>query len=119
MRSEGFEVELRQALSDFLLNRMSVDDLLGWEAEWSLRDLGALNRSRLDSIALVATEVADGVRGEAELRQLLADLLVSVNDASERFVAATSTLAGRFREIDGAPIPLFKTGTTAPTAVGI
>ena len=69
--------EMRRFLDKYLAGDASVGDFIDWEAGLSL-DPSAAGRLRgsLDRLALVAEEVADGVRDEREFRALALETLL-------------------------------------------
>ena len=69
--------EMRRFLDKYLAGDAGVGDFIDWEAGLSL-DPSAAGRLRgsLDRLALVAEEVAGGVRGEREFRALALETLL-------------------------------------------
>ena len=80
--------DFQRLLSAYLDGTVNIEDMLAWEAELSLdaRAAGAL-RASLDRLSLVAAEVCDGVRGEAEFRALALDELAAARSRPELAVA--------------------------------
>lgn len=68
-------------LFQFIRDRITVADFLGWEAERAFTfDLEA--KRLIDPVALLAEEVADGLRAESELRDAVARALLQVSRVS-------------------------------------
>ena len=80
--------DFQRLLVGYLDGTTSIEELLAWEADLSLdaRAAGAL-RASLDRLSLVAAEVCDGVRGEAEFRALALDELAAARSRPELAVA--------------------------------
>lgn len=71
LRAEFFAV-----LSSYRRGQRSLSDIIDWEAQYALDDaVDADLRQKLDRVALVAEQVADKIRPEAEMRELVAMIL--------------------------------------------
>ena len=83
--------EMRRFLDKYLAGDAGVSDFIDWEAGLSL-DPSAAGRLRgsLDRLALVAEEVADGVRGEREFHALALETLLREAPRSPGIAAGTA-----------------------------
>ena len=83
--------EMRRFLDKYLAGDVGVGDFIDWEAGLSL-DPSAAGRLRgsLDRLALIAEEVADGVRGEREFRALALETLLREAPRSPGIAAGTA-----------------------------
>ena len=71
MNGEQTRREMMTLLAAYLAGDAGLDDFIGWEAELSLDPAAAGQlRGTLDRLALVAGEVADGLRDERQFRAL-------------------------------------------------
>ncbi len=80
--------DFQRLLAAYLDGTASIEDVLAWEADLSLdaEAAGSL-RASLDRLSLVAAEVCDGIRGEAELRALALDELEAARSQPRLAVA--------------------------------
>ena len=83
--------EMRLLLDKYLAGDAGVGDFIDWEAGLSL-DPSAAGRLRgsLDRLALIAEEVADGVRGEREFRALALETVLREAPRSPGTVAGAA-----------------------------
>ena len=83
MNEEQTRREMMTLLAAYLDGDAGLDDFIGWEAGLSLDPAVAGQlRSTLDRLALVAGEVADGLRGEREFRTLAVDATLREDPAA-------------------------------------
>ena len=67
----GMRVEMMTYLTAYLKGSQSLQDVLAWEAEYSLAaDVPRQLRSDFDQLALIGEEVDSGLRDESEFRAL-------------------------------------------------
>ena len=74
MNEEQTRREMMTLLAAYLAGDAGLGDFIGWEAGLSLDPAAAGQlRGILDRLALVAGEVADGLRDERQFRELAAE----------------------------------------------
>lgn len=76
MSEPGVRREMRLLLDKYLAGDAGVGDFIDWEAGLSLDPSAGRLRGSMDRLALVAEEVADGLRGEREFRALALETLL-------------------------------------------
>lgn len=94
-------------LSAYMVDAAKVNDFISWEADLSLEPtaVGQL-RNSLDRLALVAAEVADGLRDERRFRELaLETILVEAPRTVPPVIAGTAARAEPIsREVSNRPV---------------
>ena len=92
--------DLERQLQSYLDGQRTIQDFLAWEAEFGL-DAATADALRvlLDRLSIVATEVCDGVRDEAEFRALALEVVTGALAQAQVAVAETP---GSYRVSDRA-----------------
>jgi hypothetical protein len=84
MEKRSIRREMLAQLQGYLGGDVTIEDLITWQLDFEPEsrhgDVGRTLRADLDRIALIAEEVADGIRPEEDLR----DLALEMTGASSR-----------------------------------